>query len=321
MLRRNLLALALTLSVVPVLPARAEPPEPAIRLVLGTATPGGGFPAYGAALAAALREVDPGIEIALQPTKGSTENLALLKEGKLDLALVQGEYAYDALAAQGAAPERLTVVAPVDATPGLFVVPAASPIRDVEGLRGKAVALGTHSSGLTVMGRTVLQGSGLDPERDIRAIVLDRAGDGPAMVLDGRADALWGGSVGWPGFRTLATAPGGARFFGPAPEAIDKILALRASLRRLTVPAGSFPRQDAAIQTVGSWSFVVARAGLDDATAARLVRAVDRGKEALARHYAQGYESDPRNLTGAIPAAWLHPATAAYLREIGATPP
>ncbi|KAB1074484.1 TAXI family TRAP transporter solute-binding subunit [Methylobacterium planeticum] len=318
MLRRRLLALALILAAAPL---RAEPPEPALRVVLGTATPGGGFPAYGAALAAAVREVDPGLTIELRATKGSTENLTLLKAGSLDLALVQGEYAYEALAAQGPESGRLTVVSPVDATPGLFVVPAASPIRDVEGLRGKAVALGTHSSGLTVMGRTVLQGSGLDPERDVRTILLDRAGDGPAMVLDGRADALWGGSVGWPGFRTLATAPGGARFFGPAPGAIPGILALRPSLRRLTVPAGAFPTQAEAIETVGSWSFVVARAGLDDAAVTRLVRAVDRGKAALARQYQQGSESDPRNLAGAVPAAWLHPATAAYLHGIGAAPP
>lgn len=316
---RRFLFLVLAIAA-PLAPSHAQSAEPAIHLVLGTATPGGGFPAFGEALAAAVREVDPTLVIDLRTTKGSTENLALLREGKLDLALVQGEYAYDALAA-GADPDAsLTVVAPVDTTPGLFVVPASSPIRRVEDLRGRPVALGTHSSGLTIMGRTVLQGSGLDPDRDIRPILLDRAGDGPTMVLDGRAAALWGGSVGWPGFRTLAEAPGGARFFGPSADAIERILALRSSLRRLTVPAHSFASQDQAIETVGSWSFVLAKPGLDAAFVSRLVRAIDHGRDVLARRYAQGRGSDPRNLASAVPPGWLHPATQAYLREVGALP-
>lgn len=182
--------------------ARAQPAP--VRLVLGTATRGGSFPAFGEALAAAVREVDPGLTIETKLTKGSTENLPLLRAGTLDLALVQGEYAYDALGERREPGPGLSVVAPVDASPGLFAVPAASPIRSVEDLRGRAVVLGTRASGFTAMGRTVLQGSGLDPERDIRPILLDDAGEGAPMVLDGRAAALWGASLGWPGFRTLA---------------------------------------------------------------------------------------------------------------------
>ncbi len=135
-----------------------------LRLVLATATPGGGFPAYGEALAAAIREVNPDITLDLRASKGSTENLDLLRSGQVDLGLVQGEYAYEALAGQGAAP-AITVVAPVYAAPGLFVVPADGPVAAFTDLRGRPVALGTRSSGLTAMGRTILRGAGLDPEQ------------------------------------------------------------------------------------------------------------------------------------------------------------
>jgi uncharacterized protein len=315
--RELLLGMAALASIAP---ARAQRSEPELRLTLGTATPGGSFPAFGRALAAAVREVDPGVVIEPKITKGSTENLTLLKAGQIDLALVQGEYAYEALSGQSADGRGLSVVAPIDASPGLFVVPAASPLQNVQDLRGHAVALGTRGSGFTIMGRTVFQGSGIDPEHDITPILLDDAGDGATQVLDGRAAALWGASLGWPGFKTLADAPGGARFFGPAPEAIPKILALRTSMRRLTVPAGSFRGQEAAIETVGSWSFILGRPDLDAAGVDRLVRAIDRGRETLARLYPQGRESDPRNLVSNVPAAWLHPATAAYLHEIGVRP-
>jgi len=315
--RELLLGIAAFSSIAPL---RAQPAEPTLHLVLGTATPGGSFPAFGRALIAALNEVDPSLTVEPRITKGSTENLTLLRAGKLDLALVQGEYAYEALSGQSTGGGGLSVVAPIDASPGLFVVPAASPIRGVQDLRGHAVALGTRGSGFTIMGRTVLQGSGIDPEHDITPILLDDAGDGATQVLDGRAAALWGASLGWPGFKTLADAPGGARFFGPALEAIPKILALRASMRRLTVPAGSFRGQHAAIDTVGSWSFILARPGLDAVGVTRLVGAIDRGRDTLARLYPQGRESDPRNLASNVPAAWLHPATAAYLAGVGARP-
>lgn len=307
-------AFAGLLAPLPAARAQQEPTNAPLRLVLATATPGGGFPAYGEALAAAIREVSPDLVLDLRSSKGSTENLALLRAGEVDLGLVQGEYAYEALAGQGPGP-AITVVAPVYAAPGLFVVPADGPVRSLDDLRGRPVALGTRSSGLTAMGRTVLRGAGIDPEREIQPILLDQAGDGPAMLRDGRAAALFGGGTGWPGFRAAAAAPGGARFLGPSGPAIAAILAASPSLRRMTVPADTFPSQAEAIETVGSWSFVLGRPDLDPAAVTRLVAAIDRAKPALARRLPHEQPSDPRDLDGAVPAAWLHPATAAFLRE------
>ena len=62
-------------------------------VTLGTATPGGGFPVYGDAVAATVNEGIPTLEIEPRNTKGSTENVPLLEAGKLDIALVQGEAA------------------------------------------------------------------------------------------------------------------------------------------------------------------------------------------------------------------------------------
>ncbi|MDP4022660.1 TAXI family TRAP transporter solute-binding subunit [Methylobacterium sp. NEAU 140] len=309
--RRAGLALLLAFGLAP--PARAEAE---IRVTLATATPGGGFPAFGDAFVAALRAVDPALHVAARPSRGSVENLGLLRAGAVDLALVQGEYAYPALAGS----DGLTVLAPMYPTPGLLVVPAAGPVRSFADLRGRPVAIGTHDSGLTAMGRTVLAAAGLDPGRDIRPILLDRAGDGPAMVLDGRADALWGGGLGWPGFVAAARAPGGARFLGAPPEAIARLVRPGSALRRLTVPAGSFAGQATPIETVGSWSLVLARPGLDPETAYRLVRALARARDAMAARHPQGAESDPRNLAGLVPAAWLNPGTARFLAQDGATP-
>ncbi len=198
-------------------------------------------------------------------------------------------------------------------TPGLFVVRADSPVVSVADLRGRAVALGTRNSGLTVMGRAVLAASNLDPDRDVRAILLDHAGDGPAMVLDGRAAALWGGGIGWPGFMAVARDPGRARFIAPAKDAITRLTRSDLSLTRLTVPAKAFPGQAEPIQTVGSWSFVLARPSFDPQIALRIARALTRAIPDLEAHHPQGGESAPDRLRGLVPTEWLNPGTAQFL--------
>ena len=186
-----------------------------VVVTLGTATPGGGFPVYGDAVAEAINGLDPALEVRTRNTKGSTENVPMLERGELDLGLVQGEVAHEALSGVGRPPADLRILAAMYPTPGLFVVRADSPVRTIEDLRGKPVAFGARGSGLVVLARYVLDGLGLDQERDFQAVYLDRAGDGPAMVLDGRVAALWGGGIGWPGFVTVGRAPGGARYLAP----------------------------------------------------------------------------------------------------------
>jgi TRAP transporter TAXI family solute receptor len=294
--------------------SRAEEP---LRLTLGTATPGGGFPVYGAAFVETLQEADAGLLVEPRNTRGSAENLPLLEAGKLDLGLVQGEPAYEFLARRGGEASAPKVVAAMYGTAGLFVVRADGPLRSIGDLRGKPVALGAAGSGLTVMGRAILRGEGLDPEKDIQAITLERAGDGPAMVADGRAAALFGGGVGWPGFKAVAEGPGGARFLAPSEGAIARLLAANPGMRRLEVPAGTYPGQETPLVSVGSWSLVLCRANLPDEAGFRIARALDRGRDALARGLPQGRETHPANTVAAVPPAWLQPGVARYLREAG----
>ena len=293
----------------------AQPSDATVTVVLGTATPGGGFPAYGEALVATVREVDPAL-VDARATGGSTENLPLLEAGRLDIALVQGEPANEALSGgPERVPSRLKVMAAMYATPGLFAVRADIPVQTIEDLRGQSVALGTRGSGLTILGRRVLSALGLDPDRDIRPVYLERAGDGPEMVRTGRVAALWGGGTGWPGFSTLAATPEGARFIAPSEDGIARILAANPTMRRLIVPAGTYRGQEASIATVGSWSLILARPDLDEQVVFRLARALDRGRAAMSRRLPQAAEATVANTLAAIPAAWLHPGTARYLAQ------
>jgi hypothetical protein len=287
-------------------------------VVLGTATPGGGFPVYGEAVAETINATDPSLQVQPRNTKGSTENVPLLEAGQLDLGLVQGEVAYEALTGVGRPPANLKILAAMYSTPGMFVVRADSAYRRIEDLRGKPVAFGARGSGLVILARYVLDGLGLDQQRDFEAVFLDRAGDGPAMVMDGRVAALWGGGIGWPGFTAVARGPAGARFIAPDAGGIQRIQAKHAFLKTLIAPAGSYPGQNEPIVSVGSWSFIMARPTLAEEVAYRLARAVHRGEAELARRLPQAAETTAANTVAAAPRLdVVHPGVLRYLREVG----
>jgi len=280
-----------------------------VTLILGTATPGGGFPVYGDAFADMVNAQDPQLAIQTKNTKGSAENVPLLEANQLDLGLVAGEIASAALAKPGT---RLRIVAAMYSSPGMFVVRGDSPVRAIADLKGLPVVLGTQGSGLTVVGRGVLEVLGVE----VQPIFLDKAADGPAMVLEGRAAALWGAGIGWPGFTAVAKA--GGRFVAPNAGEIQQILARNSALKALTMPAGSYPGQDAPLNTVGSWSFVLAKPELPEDVAYKLARAIHWAEAPFAARLAQARETTMANTLDAAPKPELiHPGVRKYLREIG----
>ena len=291
-------------------------PSQKTEIILGTATPGGGFPLFGAAAADTINEADPSLHVVTRNTKGSGENIPLLEEGKLDIALVAGEPAYEAFAGIGRPPSDLKILTAIYSSPGMFVVRGDSPFRSVRDLVGKTIAWGTHASGLTLLSHYVIDGLGLDRDKDFQPVYLDKAGDGPDMVLDGRVAALWGAGVGWPGF--TGVMQNGGRFVGLSAEEADRIRVKHNFLKPLTLPAGAYPGQSAPIASVGSWSYILARTDLADDIAYLLARALHRGHEALTKRLDQGRETTPQNTLAAAPRPeMIHPGVLRYLREIG----
>jgi TRAP transporter TAXI family solute receptor len=282
--------------------------EAFFALVLGTATPGGGFPLYGDAFAEMVNAQEPRIRVEPRNTKGSAENVPLLEAGKLDLALVAGEFASAALAKPDT---PLRVVAAMYSSPGMFIVRGDSPHRSISDLRGKSVVMGTQASGVTALGRTVLESLQIP----VQQITLEKAADGPSMLMDGRAEALWGAGVGWPAFTALAKQ--GGRFITPNPSEVQTILKKNPALQAVTLPAKSYPGQDQPLASVGSWSYVLAHRDLKEEAAYLLARAVHWAEAPLAARLEQARETTMANTLKAAPRRELiHPGVLKYLNEM-----
>ena len=314
----TVLLFALVLGGGPCTAAGTEPT--ATRIVLGTSTKGGGFELFGRNLAEVINAVDPSLRVEAIATKGSRQNLSYLHEATVDIGLVEGNAARQALAGSGAAPTGLKVLSVMYPNPGMFVVRADSPYRRIDDLRGNAVAFGTRASGLRILATDVLDGLDLKPDRDFRQVILDQAADGPRLLLEKRVEALWGAGIGWPGFVKVADSPEGARFIAPTAAEIERIQVKHPHLKNMSVPAGTYRGQDVRVDSVGLWSLILVRPGLSDEVVYRLARAIHRGESVLAARLAQGSYTTARNTADQVPLRQLHPGATRYHREAGLLP-
>jgi len=291
------------------------------KLVLGTATKGGGFQLFGQHLLEVINANDASLRLEELPTKGSAQNLPFLEEGKIDVGLVEGNAAQEAFDGVGRSPTALKVLAVMYPNPGMLAVRADSPYQRIEDLKGKSLAIGTRASGLRILGLDVLDGLGFKPEYDFELVVLDKAGDGPRLVLEKKVEALWGAGIGWPGFVKIADSTTGARFLAPSPAQIKQILAKHPHLKTMSVPANTYKGQTSDIESVGLWSLILVRPQLDDELVYRLAKAIHQGQSALAKQLIQGRYTTAQNTVAQVPSAQLHPGAARYYREIGLLSP
>ncbi|HVK16771.1 MAG TPA: TAXI family TRAP transporter solute-binding subunit [Fimbriiglobus sp.] len=149
----------------------ALPPE--IRIASGQ--PGGLYHAFSRDLARRLHE-RTGRPVCVVETAGSEANLRLLRDGEVELALIQ---------TTSLTPEGVVGVAPLFPELLHFLVPKGSDIRSPADLAGRRVVLGLRGSGIRQNANTLLPHYGISPEvvRDVEDPFGALTGDGADAAL------------------------------------------------------------------------------------------------------------------------------------------
>jgi len=291
--------------------------SPQVEIIeLGTATKGGGFELFGNTLAAVVNATGSSVKLKPVPTKGSKQNLKFLAQGKIVLGLVEGNAARQALEGIGRDKLNMKVLSVMYPNPGMFVVRADSDYRSIEDLKGQPIAFGTRASGLRILVNDVLNGLGLDPAKDFQQIILDKAAEGPKLVLGKQAEALWGAGIGWPGFVKVANSAVGGRFIPPTESHINKILKKHSHLKRMTVPAGTYKGQDKDIHSIGLWSLILISPTVSEDTAYYLAKAIYDGEAMMSKKLKQGSFTTAKHTVENVDAGLLHPGVSRFYREI-----
>lgn len=244
-------------------------------------------------------------------TAGSVENLELLRDDVVDLALVLADLAVESRT-------ELHALGRMYLSYVQLAVPMDSEVRTMSDLRGRTIMLGRAGSGTAHVGRRVLlaSGVGLD-EVDLADVPLTRLRQ---ALAEGSVDAaLFAGGVPNP---QMEADP------GPDAEGRIRLLDLSRELEVLqerhgqvyqaaTVPRGIYgaPRE---VPSIGVATLLVARAGLPDKVVQDITEVLVRRSAELVPSGTVGVQYlDPRSLiyTFGIP---LHPgATTAYRKLHG----
>ena len=138
------------------------------------------------------------------------------------------------------------------------------------------------------------------------------------MVMSGKAAALWGAGVGWPGFMAVAKGPAGGRFIVPERRR-DQAHPGQASVPEDADRAGRhLSGANGAHRFRRLLELRAGPASLPDDIAYKLARALHKGEAAIAKRLAQASETTAANTAAAAPKRELiHPGVLRYLTEIG----
>jgi TRAP transporter TAXI family solute receptor len=285
-------------------------PPPVPRLVIAGGAAGDVSAALAAGLADAARTAWS-VPADVLETKGPTENLVAVAEGRADVGFATVDAAV--AARDGEVPFNGTVA--IAALAGLYddylhlVVRADSGLHTLADLPGHRIATGAAGSTSNALVDRLLFAAGLGP---INAADLSPPAAVDALVL-GKVDgfAVTGG-VPMPLLTDLAgRVPIRLIPLGAEVAAVQNGFGERYLAR--TVPAAMYGLATET-PTVGVREVLVVRANLPEATAFALTKLLFESKDRLIARHLEARRLDPRTAldTGAVP---LHPGAARYYRE------
>lgn len=274
---------------------RAQEPNWPSALVIGTASAGGTYEAYGNALARILtRKLN--ILVTARATEGPTENLKLLETGEIQLAFVTKGIAIEGWNGTGAWTgntkfQALRVMFPMYDTPFQFVALADSPVQNLADLGGKRVGIGPQ-------GGT----GGTYTPRILKALSIEATlvpGDWAALatqLLERKIDVLAGvGGVPLPSFIEIERKQK-VRYLPLSQGQVTDVRLAVPELGAAGVPGGSYPTLRRLYPTVGIYNFAVARQDLPDSLVFEIVDAVFTSLPELIEATPAAAETNPVNI-------------------------
>lgn len=161
--------------------------KPDVRIATGTA--GGAYYAMGAVLADTLQRSGRFGSATSEAASGGIESARLVVSKQATLAAMDANWVKSGRLGKAPfdKPIDLVTIVPLGVWPMFFITLDASPIKSLEDLKGKRIAVGAKGSGMEAHARVVLGAVGWSFE-DIRPMYL-AFGAGATAVREGKADA------------------------------------------------------------------------------------------------------------------------------------
>jgi len=258
-------------------------------------------------------------EFTAYPTTGTGQNLAFLKKGDIDFAIIAAPIGADALngvnSFEGNQYTGLTAIAYLYPTYIQLFAGSGTNIKTINDITGKRVAVGAPGGGDIFMLEKIL--APFDMTFDDFKPEYVGAADGIEMMRDGHLDVV-------PGFTNIPftsmlelTNAGKAYVIPIEQDAIEKLTTgAKAEFFPLTIPAGTYKGQAEDVNTVGMGTLFCADSKVSEDQVYEMTKTIwENIDELRSRHAAVGNMvlEDIDNIKG-VP---LHPGAERYYREVG----
>ncbi|MFE1951500.1 MULTISPECIES: TAXI family TRAP transporter solute-binding subunit [Streptomyces] len=254
-----------------------EDEAPSGQVTFSTGAPTGVYEKYGNLLKTAMARDLPRVDVRLDGSEGSWDNVRRVATGKADFTIAAADAVakYQLEGRPGA--EQLRACARLYDDYMQLVVPRSSKIRSVADLRGKRVAVGGSASGVRLIANRILLAADLDPQKDIVPVGLG-IDTMPTALQAGQIDAFfWSGGLTTQHVRTLSEQfPIRLVELG---SLIDELHAQGGSsryYRAATMPADAYPhaQHGKAVNTLAVANLLVTTERIDPEMAEAVTRTV-----------------------------------------------
>lgn len=319
-MQRRLIGLIFAAGAIFAMPAGAQTKS---NIFVATGPTTGVYYPIGGGIADVLTKNVPGLNATAGATDGSMANLLLIQQGRADIALSMADAGWDAFKGVEKFKDRQVQVRAL-----MVLYPNRMHIVTVEGtgigkvadLKGKRVSTGAPNSATQIMAYRVLEAYGINPEKDIIRERLD-PGKSAEAIKDRKLDAFfWVGGLPTPAVTDLGATPGVKLKLVDHSEALAPMIAKYGPLYvKDTIPAKTYPGQDAPAQIVTVWNVLVADAKLPDQLAYDIVKTLFDRKEDLVRVHAEARNFDLKNQSSGAAVIPYHPGARKYFAEKGLT--
>jgi hypothetical protein len=296
--------------------------------ILATATTGGTYYPVGVAIATLAKvklEATDNISMSAISSAGSGENIKLMREDQAQFGILQalfGAWAAEGsgmLEAEGPQP-HLRSISMLWVNVEHFVVTNdmvdTGTIDDLKALDGSPFSIGARNSGTEGSGRTILQGLGIDPDATFEVVYMGYTPTAEALQNGTIKGANIPGGVPVSAVSQAFASAGGLTILSFTDEQIDRANSEFELWPAYQIPAGTYPGQDEAVQTIAQPNFLAVRDDIPEEDVYLLTKTIYENLPFLQNIHAATKDMALDKAIAGLPVP-LHPGALRFYEEQG----
>jgi TRAP transporter TAXI family solute receptor len=284
------------------------------QLSMGTASVGGFFYNVGAPVAQCINKALPEVNVTAEFTEGSTENLRLIQQKKIQLAVISPMVGYFA----GKGIKMFKKSGPVDFRVIVRLLPNGNvwtvlksnkDIKTIRDFKGHKVGIGT--GGIGVVSRLQLAYFGINYKKDIKPF-FPATGELATLLKDGKVDV----SFLTDGLAKMVAATHQIRIISWKEEDRKKYIEKHPYFGEYNYPPNHFKGVDYEVQTIDNGIQLIAHADMPDEMAYKLAKAVIENIDCISGIFAPAKALNPQWCASKLGNPF-HPGSIKYFKEAG----